>query len=256
MQTFTFTCDAGSFQGVAHDEVIDIKGIRYATSDRYAQPKPYVYNAGLHLMSKDAPFALQMPSTTESLLQGTHYELLYQEESCQYLSITLPLYNDSARRLPVMVWLHGGAYRNGGCDGPAYDRTLLAKEGNLIVIGMNYRLGVLGFGKDLDGSPSNNGLLDVLEGLRWVQQNISSFGGDPHNITLFGQSAGADLARCVMLSENTANLYTRVILQSDPIGAMEERSSIERFVTMESNKIPQNASSDMAAQIQTRLKPS
>lgn len=248
-----FRCKAGSFSGVEQNGVLQIKGIRYASSRRYEQPIPYVYEAGIHRMIQDAPFAVQSSSNTESLLQGTFYESFTQEESCQYLSITRPLQIMKNQKLPVMVWFHGGAYRNGGCDGPSYDRTLLVKENDLIVVGVNYRLGVLGFVKDREGNFANNGLLDGIAGLRWIKENITAFGGDPENITLFGQSAGADLIRNIMLAEGTDKLYRRVILQSDPIGAMENREKMDNEILTALNQVQLDLPIDQLLEIQQQI---
>ncbi|MCT7789977.1 MAG: carboxylesterase family protein [Lactobacillus crispatus] len=248
-----FNCKSGSFSGIQQDGVLQIKGIRYAISKRYERPLPYVYEAGIHQMHRNAPFAVQEPSNTESILQGTFYEKFPQEESSQYLSITRPLKIIDEQKLPVMVWFHGGSYRNGGCDGPSYDRTLLVRENNLIVVGVNYRLGVLGFVKDQDGNFANNGLLDGIAGLKWIKENISAFGGDPDNITLFGQSAGADLIRNIMISEGTDKLYRRVILQSDPIGAMENRQAMDEQVLEELNRVPLDLSTKELLAVQNQI---
>ena len=235
-----FKCDSGNFLGFEENDVIYVKGIRYANSKRFDIPTPYKYNKGFHEQFNNSPFCVQLASPVENYLAGVDYEKYVQEENCQYLSIAIPNYiNDD--KVPVMVFFHGGAYRNGGCDSPIYNSAALVKEGNVIVVKINYRLNIFGFVKDVNGYYSNNGLLDAIEGLKWVKNNIQYFGGDINNITLFGQSAGADCIRCIMLSEGTDDLYNRVILQSDPLGAIKNRSKMEYKMLKELNEVPVNA---------------
>lgn len=253
MSKTLFVCPAGTFSGIEEDGVIQIKGIRYAVSERYARPEPFQYPEGIHEMTKAAPYALQPPSKAETALQGTLYERYPQEESCQYLSVTIPANRQNTLYLPVMVWFHGGSYRNGGCDCPTYDRRLLVRENNIVVVGVNFRLGVLGFVKDREGKYANNGLLDVIESLKWIRDNISAFGGDPDNVTIFGQSAGADAVRCVMLSDGTGELYRRAIIQSDPIGTMKNRGDMEKKILDELNTLPLDASTQEILDIQDSI---
>ena len=236
-----FKCKSGSFLGFEKNEVIYVKGIRYAKSNRFDIPIPYSYDDGIQEQFSDSPFCIQLSSPVENYLAGVDYEKYNQEESCQYLSISVPS-NVKNKKIPIMVFFHGGAYRNGGCDSPIYNSGSLVKEGNVIVVKINYRLNIFGFVKDINGNFSNNGLLDAIEALKWVKENISDFGGDINNITLFGQSAGADIIRCIMLSEGTDNLYNRIILQSDPLGAMENRYNMESKMLKELNDVPIDSS--------------
>lgn len=96
--------------------------------------------------------------------------------------------------------------------------------------------------RDQDGNFTNNGLLDVIEALKWVKGNIEGFGGDPDNITILGQSAGAESVRAVMLSEGTDELYKRAIIQSPPFGAMENRADMEQKILDELNTEPMDVS--------------
>lgn len=237
----TWECSAGTFSGFEEDGCIQLTGIRYAESQRYDRPVPYVYPAGVHACVKPAPFGVQLSAAVERLLFGVNYEAFAQEEGCQYLSITLPGDVRAQERLPVMVWVHGGSYRNGGCDSPLYNRIPLVKENRVIVVALSYRLGALGFVRNREGGFGNAGLLDIIEGLRWVARNIGAFAGDPENVTLFGQSAGADAVRCVMLSHGTERLYRRAILQSDPIGAMVGRAAMEQWVLNKLCALPTEA---------------
>jgi len=116
--------------------------------------------------------------------------------------------------LPVLVWIHGGAYIFGsGCE-PGYDGTTLARLG-AVVVTCNYRLGVEGFGQ-VEGAPANRGLLDAVAALRWVAQNAAAFGGDAGNVTVFGESAGAGIVAALLAMPAAKGLFHRAIAQSVP----------------------------------------
>jgi para-nitrobenzyl esterase len=119
-----------------------------------------------------------------------------------------------AARLPVLVWIYGGAYVAGASSSPAYDGAVLARRG-VVVVSFNYRLGMEGFAQ-LTGAPANRGLLDQVAALRWVQDNIAGFGGDPGQVTVFGESAGAGSVASLLAMESTAGLFRRAIVQSLP----------------------------------------
>jgi carboxylesterase type B len=146
---------------------------------------------------------------------------LAMSEDCQVLSVTAP---SDANRLPVMVWLHGGAYVSGGGEAPKYDADEMARRGRVVVVRVSYRLGVLG-----DLSPSgvdNLGLRDQILALQWVHENIGAFGGDPDRVTVFGQSAGADSVFSLVLCEQTTGLFQRAIMQSAPLGVRDGRDAM------------------------------
>lgn len=118
----------------------------------------------------------------------------------------------AANRSPVMVFVHGGGFVAGSAGADLYDGTAFAHDG-VVLVTLNYRLGIAGF-LDLPGAPANRGLLDVIAALRWVRDNIAAFGGDPGNITLFGQSAGATIVGAVLATPAAAGLVQRAIVQS------------------------------------------
>lgn len=97
---------------------------------------------------------------------------------------------DPATKRPMMVWIYGGAYKFGSVDDPAYDPSRLARDGNLVLVTFNHRVGIEGFAH-IEGAPANRGLLDQVAALTWVRENITAFGGDPGQVTVFGESAGA-----------------------------------------------------------------
>ncbi|MET9391558.1 carboxylesterase family protein [Streptomyces sp. NPDC006624] len=122
---------------------------------------------------------------------------------------------DPAARRPVMVWIYGGAYRIGHAGSPGYDARRIAADGDLVVVTLNYRVGMEGFAH-VEGAPANRGLLDQVAALEWVQDNIEAFGGDPGQVTVFGESAGAGSVSSLLVMERAAGLFRRAIAQSVP----------------------------------------
>jgi para-nitrobenzyl esterase len=156
--------------------------------------------------------AYDVPFTMQSLKPS---------EDCLYLNVFAPAQPEN-KALSVMVWLHGGSNRVGEGSGDGYNGSSLASHG-VIVVTMNYRLGVMGFfahpaltAESPHHSSGNYGLLDQIAGLNWVQQNIALFGGDPANVTLFGESAGSVDATTLITSPLTKGLFRRVIAESGP----------------------------------------
>jgi para-nitrobenzyl esterase len=135
-------------------------------------------------------------------------------EDCLYLNVFAPA---GSSKLPVLVWIHGGGYFDGASND--YDPTKLVTKGKLVVVTLNYRLNLFGFmahpALNAEGHPSGNyGLMDMQAALQWVQRNIAAFGGDPNNVTLGGQSAGAGAAAANILSPGAKGLFHRAIFQS------------------------------------------
>ncbi|WP_075737000.1 carboxylesterase/lipase family protein [Streptomyces acidiscabies] len=124
---------------------------------------------------------------------------------------------DPAARLPVMVWLYGGGYKFGDAADPGYDAGRLAREGGVVVVTLNYRVGVEGFAL-IEGAPANRGLLDQVAALEWVRDCVAGFGGDPGRVTVFGQSAGAGSIAALMTMPCARGLFRRAIAQSVPGG--------------------------------------
>ncbi|MFJ6528636.1 carboxylesterase/lipase family protein [Streptomyces longwoodensis] len=116
---------------------------------------------------------------------------------------------------PVMVWIHGGAYKLGHAGSPGFDAQHIARAGDLVVVSLNYRLGAEGFAW-IEGAPANRGLLDQVAALRWVRENVAGFGGDPGRVTVFGQSAGAGSVASLTAMPRARGLFRRAIAQSVP----------------------------------------
>jgi len=141
-----------------------------------------------------------------------------QSEDCLYLNIWTPGLDNTKR--PVMVWVHGGAFIGGSGSDAMYDSDKLQKRGNIVLVSINYRLGMLGFLrlKDVTGgkipATGNEGLLDQIQALKWVKENIEAFGGDPTNITVFGESAGSVSIACLMVMPKAKGLFQKSIMES------------------------------------------
>lgn len=146
---------------------------------------------------------------------------------------------DSAARLPVMVWIYGGAWMFGHGGDPAYDGTLLARDGEVVVVTFNYRLGVEGWAQ-LEGAPANRGLLDQIAALQWVRDNIAGFGGDPRKVTIFGQSAGAGSVAALMAAPRANGLFRRAIAESvtGSLLSKELAADIARAIAGELGRAP------------------
>jgi para-nitrobenzyl esterase len=157
---------------------------------------------------------------------------LEKSEDCLYLNVWTPGL-DGARR-PVLVWIHGGGFRSGTGAEPAYDGAELAQHGDAVVVTLNYRLGALGFlalpqlAEDPEHG-ANFGLLDQLAALRWVHEHADRLGGDPANVTLFGQSAGAMSIATLLGLPRAQGLFQRAILQSGAAHNVSSPQSAERI---------------------------
>lgn len=206
--------------------LVRARAVRYATASRFAEPEPLPWDGVI--TEERGPACPQPPSALASVV-GSSVEGLTFDENCQVLSVTAPA---GASGLPVMVWFHGGAYVTGSGESTKYDASLLALEG-VVVVSVSYRLGIFGYLRD------NLGLLDQLVALRWVRDNIAAFGGDPSNVTAFGQSAGADSVYALMLVSDEP-LFHRAILQSAPLGARgperaEMTAALREFVSVDAS---------------------
>lgn len=140
-----------------------------------------------------------------------------KSEDCLYLNVWTP---KKGKSLPVMVWIHGGAFIMGSSSDPMYDGRVFAEKGNVIFVSMNYRLGIFGFmylGELLGekyATSGNNGLLDQIAALKWVKTNIEAFGGNPENITVFGESAGAVSVANLLIMPEAKGLFHKAIIES------------------------------------------
>ena len=163
-------------------------------------------------------FSAACPQNKGNSTTKTPYLETPLSEDCLFLNIWAPLQQSITKPVPVMVWFHGGAFVAGwGGDGLFWGDYLVNSTSDTIVVTTNYRLGILGFfaTPDLQG---NYGFQDQQEALRWVQANIAAFGGDPNQVTIFGQSAGGMACSLHLISPSSYGLFSKVIVESNPTG--------------------------------------
>lgn len=209
---------SGKLQGVFQDGLFIFKGIPYAAPPvgelRWMPPEPVKPWEGVRPAKEFGPIAPQNPMPGGLIMQANQPE----DEDCLFLNIWTPGL-DNAKR-PVMVWIHGGAFTIGSSSDLMYDNGLLAKRGDVVLVSINYRLGMLGFLrlKDVTGgkvpATGNEGLMDQVAALKWVKDNIAAFGGDPGNITVFGESAGGMSIGCLMAMPMAKGTFHKGILES------------------------------------------
>ncbi len=210
------TTNLGSFAGTMVNSIAVFKGIRYAEAPsgdlRWKRPIASVPHTGT---IEATYFSPACPSVSDEFY-GSAGET---DEDCLSVNICSPEPNESAK-LPVLVWLHGGAFSFGKGSQAIYDGSNLANDG-LVVVTCNYRLGALGFlahpqlsAEYGDSSSGNYGVWDVIEVLKWVRGNISSFGGDRDNITLMGQSSGGIITCALIASPIAHGLFHKAFVAS------------------------------------------
>lgn len=208
------TVRGGTLRGRREDGLTVLRGVRYATARRFCPPVPEPAWTGVRDAVEHGGVSPQPQARPGSA--GGRPEIGVQSEDCLNLTIVTPA-ADGARR-PVIVWLHGGSYRSGAGSWDRYRTDRLAREGDVVVVSVNSRLGALGYLAAPGVSPGNLGLLDQIEALRWVRDNATGLGGDPDNVTLVGQSSGAHSIACLLGVASARPLFRRVVLQSPPLG--------------------------------------
>jgi len=208
--------DGGTVQGTVEGEVAIFRGIPYAAPPvgalRWRPPAPVSAWSAVRSAQSFGPSCPQPAVPAPVGVEGP------TSEDCLTLNIWAPA--GTARQLPVMVWVHGGAFILGSGSQPLYEGSALARR-DVIVVTLNYRLGALGFlahpalsREQAGGALGNYGLLDQIAALHWVQRNIAAFGGDPGNVTIFGESAGGVAVQALMASPLAAGLFSKAISQS------------------------------------------
>ncbi|ADU14125.1 carboxylesterase/lipase family protein [Asticcacaulis excentricus] len=211
------TTSAGRIEGTSENGVSRYLGIPFATPPvgdlRWRAPQPVKPWSGLLEARSFGPDCVQMDMENPP---GPGF-VNPESEDCLYLNVWAPE-NTSGRKRPVMVWIYGGAFIMGAASYPSYDGTAFARQ-DVVMVSLNYRVGRFGFfaHPELKGEGEdvgNYGLMDQIKALEWVRDNIAAFGGDPANVTIFGESAGASSVNFLMASPKARGLFHKAIAQS------------------------------------------
>nr|MBO2515068.1 carboxylesterase [Gammaproteobacteria bacterium] len=216
-QIGTAEVTGGVVEGVTADGVTSFKGIPFAAPPvgelRWRAPQPLTPWDGVRRADAFGPSCMQ----AESMMAFLGAPPLISED-CLYLNVWTPARNAN-ERLPVMVWIYGGGFAAGSTASPAYDGTELANKG-VVLVSIAYRVGAFGFlahpelSAESGTGSGNYGLLDLIAGLEWVRDNIAAFGGDPGNVTIFGESAGGYAVSMLAASPLAAGLFHKAISES------------------------------------------
>lgn len=237
--------EAGTVQGVADGDVIAFRGIPYAAPPtgelRFKPPQPAAPWSGVRDGSSFKSICPQLQDALEAYTEPGELVFnaltqspvtIYDNEDCLYLNVWTPRL-DRGRR-PVMVFIHGGAFLVGGASSPVYAGAALARQ-DVVMVTLQYRLGALGY-LELGGldpayaGSGNNGLRDQIAALAWVKRHAAAFGGDPDNITVFGESAGAISVSALLGTRQPQGLFRRAIIQSGAASLMHDRD-VQRAAT-------------------------
>jgi para-nitrobenzyl esterase len=213
--------EGGKVRGYIHKGVFTYKGIPYAKAERFMAPaKPAAWKDVRSSMTY-GPVCPMDPTTTvnDEFEFPFHHNWGYTNENCQTLNVWTTGINDNKKR-PVMVWFHGGGFTAGSyVELPSYDGENISRKGDVVLVSVNHRLNVLGFldlsayGDKYKSSP-NAGLLDLVAAMQWVKENIAQFGGDPGNVTIFGQSGGGGKVTSLMNAPSAKGLFHKAIVES------------------------------------------
>lgn len=232
------TVETGILQGAKNDDVISFKGIPFAAPPvgelRWRAPQPAVKWTGIRNVSAFGHDCMQIDFIAPDAPQLA----TTPSEDCLYANIWRPA--TKAKKLPVLVWIYGGGFVNGGSSSAIYTGEKLAKEG-ILFFSFNYRLGRFGIfahpqltAENKESEPLVNfNHMDQIAALRWVQKNIAAFGGDPTNVTIVGESAGGRSIHTLITSPDTKGLFNRAVVQSggggDNISQISKLNMIEKM---------------------------
>lgn len=216
----------GKIQGYIHNDIYTYHGIPYAEA-----PERFVPSEDIKMWDR-----IKTAYSYGAIAPQAGNNLPATDENCQNLNVWTPDINDSEKR-PVMVWLHGGGFSTGSSiESPAYDGENLSKKGGVVVVSVNHRLNSLGHLdlSDYGGKykySANAGMTDIIKSLEWIRDNIESFGGDPDNVTVFGESGGGAKVLALMTSPYAKGLFHKGIVES---GATENMGAA--FMSREASK--------------------
>ena len=221
----TVQTESGPVAGYIDDGVYIYKGIPYAKAERFAPaeaPDPWTDVRPSRAYGPTCPQGKRTGWYDDAQAFSMHWDDGFPDEDCLRVNVWTAGISDGGKR-PVMVWLHGGGFRAGsGQELISYDGTNLARDHGVVVVTLNHRLNVLGF-LDLSAfgakyaHSGNLGMLDIVKALEWVRDNIDHFGGDPANVTIFGQSGGGGKVSTLMAMPSAKGLFSKAVVESGSI---------------------------------------
>ena len=216
---------SGAVAGYIEDGVYIYKGIPYAKAERFqpaTDPDPWEGVRASRAYGPTCPQGARAGWYDDNQAFSMHWDDGFPDEDCLRVNVWSAGVGDSARR-PVMVWLHGGGFSAGsGQELISYDGSNLARDHGVVVVSLNHRLNVLGF-LDLSGfgaryaASGNLGMTDIVKALEWVRDNIAAFGGDPANVTIFGQSGGGGKVCTLLAMPSARGLFGKAVVESGSI---------------------------------------
>lgn len=233
--------ESGKVRGYIHNSIYTYKGIPYAEAKRFESPqKPKPWNGVRSSLTWGPVAPLQVPTTRvqDESEFVFHHDWGYTNENCMVLNVWSPGLNDGKKR-PVMFWIHGGGFTAGSSQElPSYDGENLAKRGDVVVVSINHRLNILGY-LDLSAygdkykQSANLSIIDMVAALQWVKDNIANFGGDPGNVTIFGQSGGGAKVNTLMAMPSAKGLFHKAINQSGSFRSTMREKAITQEIGAE-----------------------
>ena len=233
----TVATHSGPVAGYVDEGVFIFKGIPYAKAERFMpaeDPDPWTDVRHSRAYGPTCPQDKRAGWWSDDQAFAMHWDDGFPDEDCLRVNVWTAGIGDSGKR-PVMVWLHGGGFRAGsGQELISYDGTNLARDHGVVVVSLNHRLNVLGF-LDLSAygakyaHSGNLGMMDIVKALEWVRDNIAAFGGDPANVTIFGQSGGGGKVSTLMAMPSAKGLFSKAIVESGSITRLMEPKYTRRI---------------------------
>lgn len=233
--------ESGKVRGYIHNGIYTYKGIPYAQAERFLAPSKPTPWEGVRSSTTYGPVAPLLTPTT--VVQDEpefvfDHDWGYTNEDCLRINVWTPGIADNKKR-PVLFWIHGGGFTSGSSQElPSYDGENLSKKGDVVMVSINHRLNVLGF-LDLSAygekykHSANNSMLDIIAALEWVKTNIANFGGDPDNVTIFGQSGGGAKVNTLMAMPKAKGLFHKAINQSGAFRSAVLEKDVTQSITKE-----------------------
>ena len=246
------TTESGKLQGAAAGDVLSFRGIPFAAPPvgdlRWRSPAPAPHWDGIRQATAYGHDCMQKPFPGDSAPLATE-----PSEDCLVLNVWRPAAGGA--KLPVMVWIHGGGFVNGGSSPAVYDGSQFARQG-IVFVSFNYRLGRFGFfvhpalSRETPSGPlANYGLMDQIAALEWVKRNIAAFGGDAGNVTVFGESAGGISVSMLAASPKAKDLFERAISESGGSFAPTKQTGKEGGMNVPSLALAEKQGVDFLAKL-------